>query len=435
MKKKKRIHTKKGKNHAELNSKRITTTLNKPTKDETNSLQNNTFQIYNHKENTNLKEEKDKIKQWRKKLQARTNIYFRYYRNERLSELFTLEIQKDNPKVPRKFLSRRSNERVSEEEKLIKKQLTIEKVKTEIKLQHLRSARQFQKLKSIDEDMNIYIKQKFQNEMAQSLMNKWSTKCRADELKTKQKFDKKEKWFKTTWIESTENNLKLNSMNIKTSRTIKNSSNRTEKILSSKLHLNETNCMIKETKRPRTKQKDNKQIRSHNKSFCNAFEDHKCSTNKEMENETSTTTVLLKPPSDLRASKNTIDEYRFTETQTRSTKTNLNLNIVNLTLSESQFYIFLKQNNIFEICKDISSNQNENFKHFIAKTKHLFSLQKISTENLRTLNLTFNRGPSERKKLDVIIATADEKNLTSLKQSYDNVKKYKKDGNINNCSI
>jgi hypothetical protein len=186
------------------------------------------------------------------------------------------------------------------------------------------------------------------------------------------------------------------------------------------------------------------QINSQNKSLCNASEDYKHKT----ENETYTNTrFLTKPPSDFRTSK-TIEEYRFTETQSRSTKTNLNLNIVSLTLPESQLYIFLKQNNIIEICKRISNSQNENFsnnnnwlekthnyENFKAKTKLLFYLQEISRENLRTLNLTFNRGPCERKRLDVIIATAAEKNLTSLKQIYGNVKQHKKDGNLNNCSI
>jgi hypothetical protein len=254
---KKRTHTKNGKNHAEINSKRIITTLNKPTKDKLNSLQTN-FQIYKQKDNKNFKEGKEKIKQWRKKLQARTNLYFRHYRNERLSELFSLEIQKDNPKVPRKFLASRSNERESEEEKLIKKQLILEKVKTEIKLQRLRSARQLEKVKSIDEEMKNYIKEKFQNEMAKSLIKEWSNECRADELKTKQKYDKKEKWFKTTWIEFTENNLKLKSMNTKTTQTYKPLNNRwnlTEKRLSSKPDLIATNFIIKETKMSRRNRK------------------------------------------------------------------------------------------------------------------------------------------------------------------------------------
>ena len=49
--------------------------------------------------------------------------------------------------------------------------------------------------------MKNFINENFQNQTAQRLLKQWTKACRKRESKTEKNFNKKVKWFKTSWIE------------------------------------------------------------------------------------------------------------------------------------------------------------------------------------------------------------------------------------------
>ena len=362
----------------------------------------------------NIQKEKGKIKQWKHKLKARSSLYFRYHRNKSLNEIYSIEITKENPKIPRKFFSH-MHKHDTNEEKLIKKQFTIEKVKTEIQLQSLRSDRQFRSLKKIDEEMCGYITNNFAQQTAQSLKKHWTTECRYQEEKAKQKFLDKQKWLKATWMEYIEKNPK-------------SKENKTRKEL---IDVHPTNNLTKQHKHVSEGTQKNQ---TPAKSFRNTFEDsikekQKQLTKKDQNNQDVSNPNSFQYLSNLDKDDGTKKEQHIYANRTYSIK------LLNLTLSKHLF-LFLQP---YYTPENFEINWLEKYKEsksLIAQSELLFYLQETNRESLKSSNLIFNRGPCERKKLDVIIAdTAHEKNLTSLKQSYDNVKLNKKDGNHLKCSI
>ena len=70
------------------------------------------------------------------KLRARKVVFFKQYRDTRLNEVFSEELQKEKPEIPRKFLPV-IKDYESEEEKQIKLELAKEKVKAQLKLQDI----------------------------------------------------------------------------------------------------------------------------------------------------------------------------------------------------------------------------------------------------------------------------------------------------------
>ena len=86
----------------------------------------------------------------------RNELFWKFHRNQRLEEIYTLELEKEKPNLPRKFLPN-FNGTESTEEKEIMDKLAKEKVRTELKLQTIRYKRQQESIKQIDSDMkNIF---------------------------------------------------------------------------------------------------------------------------------------------------------------------------------------------------------------------------------------------------------------------------------------
>ena len=86
---------------------------------------------------------------WEQKLNARKTLYFKQYRNTRLNELYYVELKKENPKLPRKFLPL-IKDHESEEERQIKLDLTKEKVKAQLRLQDIYRKSQKETISTID---------------------------------------------------------------------------------------------------------------------------------------------------------------------------------------------------------------------------------------------------------------------------------------------
>ena len=119
-------------------------------------------QNLNQTENMNAGNEKVKIKMWKYKLRTRSDLFFRHHRNKKLNKVFELEIRKEDPTIPKVFLSHIYQED-TKEEKEIKQQLTIKKVKAELQLQNIRANRQLKSLKTLIMKCTHIFRKIFQN--------------------------------------------------------------------------------------------------------------------------------------------------------------------------------------------------------------------------------------------------------------------------------
>ena len=156
-----------------------------------------------------ISEAKNKIQTtWINKMKSRSDLYFRYYRNLKLGDIFTKELEKENPKLPCKFLSdiQQNN---TEEEKNIKKELAKEKVKAEIKLLTVRYQRQLSYIKNIDQEMNEFIKANYPSSVSEHLITMWQKECKHKGDKTAEKFLAKEQWYKENWLSEKEENVMI----------------------------------------------------------------------------------------------------------------------------------------------------------------------------------------------------------------------------------
>ena len=90
------------------------------------------------------------------KLKAQKAVFCKKYRNARLNKVFSEELQKEKPEIPRKFPSVIKDSE-SEEEKQIKLELAKEKVKAQLKLQDIHKKRQLETIKNIDTEITNYV--------------------------------------------------------------------------------------------------------------------------------------------------------------------------------------------------------------------------------------------------------------------------------------
>ena len=73
-----------------------------------------TLKIQNNKDE--IKSAKKNIEEtWNDKLKKRNDIFWRYYTNKRLNELFPEVLEKENPILPRRFKIRQREREVDEE--------------------------------------------------------------------------------------------------------------------------------------------------------------------------------------------------------------------------------------------------------------------------------------------------------------------------------
>ena len=134
-----------------------------------------------------------------KKYKLRNELFWKFHRNQRLEEIYTLELEKEKPNLPRKFLPN-FNGIGSTEEKEIMDKLAKEKVRTELKLQAIRYKRQQETIKQIDSDMKNIFELSFNKHISKELLNEWANQCKLGELKSQQEFSRKEQWFIKNWM-------------------------------------------------------------------------------------------------------------------------------------------------------------------------------------------------------------------------------------------
>ena len=90
-------------------------------------------------------------KTWIEKFKSRKDFFWRHHRNKRLEELYNSGLLKENPCIPRKFLSNYNGKETKK--KGIMQNLTKEKVRVELQLQNIRYERQSECKKQIDNEM------------------------------------------------------------------------------------------------------------------------------------------------------------------------------------------------------------------------------------------------------------------------------------------
>ena len=134
-----------------------------------------------------------------KKYKLRNELFWKFHRNQRLEEIYTLELEKEKPNLPRKFLPN-FNGIGSTEEKEIMEKLAKEKVRRELKLQAIRYKRQQETIKQIDSDMKNIFELSFNKHISKELLNDWANQCKLGELKSQQEFSRKEQWFIKNWM-------------------------------------------------------------------------------------------------------------------------------------------------------------------------------------------------------------------------------------------
>ena len=87
----------------------------------------------------------------------------------RLNEVFSEELQKEKPEIPRKYLPV-IKDCESEEEKQIKLELAKEKVKAQLEFQDIYKKRQPKRIKNIDTEITNYVAAHHSKELTEKLL-------------------------------------------------------------------------------------------------------------------------------------------------------------------------------------------------------------------------------------------------------------------------
>ena len=109
-------------------------------------------------------------------------MLWKFHRNQRLEEIYTLELEREKTNLPQKVLLN-FNRVDSIEEKEIVDELAKEKVRTELKLQAIRCKRFQISIKQIDFGMKNTFKLSFDEHISEELLNEWVNQCKLGDLK------------------------------------------------------------------------------------------------------------------------------------------------------------------------------------------------------------------------------------------------------------
>ena len=106
---------------------------------------------------------------WNNTLNSRRQAFWQYYRSKLISEIYKKLLEKNPPQMTKKFLLR-SIENKSKEEKEIRTLLSVEKFKSEIHLQDLRSKKYEIRLNNVDANMITYFSANYENDICDNLI-------------------------------------------------------------------------------------------------------------------------------------------------------------------------------------------------------------------------------------------------------------------------
>ena len=128
--------------------------------------------------------EKESIQaEWNKKYKLRNKLFWKFHCNQRLEEIYTLELEKEKTNLPRKFLPNFNGTESIKEIEIMDK-LAKEKVRTELKLQAIRYKRQQESIRQIGSGMKNFFELGFNEHISEELLNEWVNQCKLGELKS-----------------------------------------------------------------------------------------------------------------------------------------------------------------------------------------------------------------------------------------------------------
>ena len=132
---------------------------------------------------------------YNKRLKERKLIYWKYHRTKSLHAIYSEELKKDTPRMPRKLRPvTMSNE--PSNELAVRKRLAIEKFKHETKLLLLRSERFKNNFQQIDKKLEELAIEKLPEPLAEEQINNWRRDCKLEEERSHSLFKRKEEWIK-----------------------------------------------------------------------------------------------------------------------------------------------------------------------------------------------------------------------------------------------
>ena len=109
---------------------------------------------------------------WNNTLSSRRQAFWQYYRPKQISDIYEKLLEKNPPQIPRKFLPRMT-ENETKEETEIRTLVSVEKFKSEIHLQDLRSEKYEIRLNNVDANMITYFTANYENDICDNLIELW----------------------------------------------------------------------------------------------------------------------------------------------------------------------------------------------------------------------------------------------------------------------
>ena len=140
----------------------------------------------------NSKIEPNIEKRYQLKLTERKKLFWKYYRNKNVHEIYDKELKNDVPRMPRKFQPVEI-ENEPQEELAIRKEMAINKFKAETNILKLRSSRYKESVQKIDNEMKELFNKELPPARAEKHQNAWEELCKNEELKSTNIFEKKKK--------------------------------------------------------------------------------------------------------------------------------------------------------------------------------------------------------------------------------------------------
>ena len=142
-----------------------------------------------------LKEKENVSEFWNETLNKRKTQYWKYYRNKKLSEIYTDGLNKEIPEMPRKYQPI-CIENESTEEFEIRKEGALVRFKNDIKLIQARSQRHEKDFQKTDEELLKFLNENYNNDTAHALYLQWQKECRDEEKKSASLYSKNEEFHK-----------------------------------------------------------------------------------------------------------------------------------------------------------------------------------------------------------------------------------------------
>lgn len=145
-----------------------------------------------------LQKEADKIKhnmkvEWSRTLNLRKQIFWKQINNANDAEQYEKWLGEDNPILPRKFRITEINGE-PEDQKNVRANMAIERVKAEIQLLRMRSEKSQEKVINIDEQMIQELRKKADGKILEILENRWRSDCEKEEKRSQERYRIKEIW-------------------------------------------------------------------------------------------------------------------------------------------------------------------------------------------------------------------------------------------------